>query len=97
MPGAELTETVDDTTWKGQVTVKLGAMSLTLKGTVSMTERDEAAKRVVLDAKGMEARGKGQAKATVTTTMAATGDGGARVHLRNALSWSGQAAQMGGA
>jgi carbon monoxide dehydrogenase subunit G len=97
MPGAELTETVDDTTWKGQVTVKLGAMSLTLKGTVSMTERDEAAKRVVLDAKGMEARGKGQAKATVTTTMAATGDGGARVHLRNDLSWSGQAAQMGGA
>lgn len=95
MPGAELTETVDDRTWKGQVTIKLGAVSLTFKGTVSMTERDDEAKRVALDAKGMEARGKGQAKATVTSTMSSTADGGTRVDMHTDLSLSGQAAQMG--
>ncbi len=95
MPGAELTETVDDRTWKGQVTIKLGAVSLTFKGTVSMTERDDDAKRVALDAKGMEARGKGQATATVTSTMTATEDGGTRVDMHTDLSLSGQAAQMG--
>lgn len=95
MPGAELTETVDDRTWKGKVTIKLGAVSLTFKGTVSMTERDDEAKRVALDAKGMEARGKGQATATVTSTMTATDDGGTRVDMHTDLSLSGQAAQMG--
>lgn len=95
MPGAELTETVDERTWKGQVTIKLGAVSLTFKGTVSMTERDDEAKRVALDAKGMEARGKGQATATVTSTMTATADGGTRVDMHTDLSLSGQAAQMG--
>lgn len=95
MPGAELTETVDDRTWKGKVTIKLGAVSLTFKGTVSMTERDDDAKRVALDAKGMEARGKGQATATVTSTMTATDDGGTRVDMHTDLSLSGQAAQMG--
>lgn len=95
MPGAELTETVDDSTWKGKVTIKLGAVSLTFKGTVTMTERDEANRRVVLDAKGMEARGKGQATATVTSSMEPTDDGGTRVTMHTDLSLSGQAAQMG--
>lgn len=95
MPGAELTETVDDTTWKGKVTVKLGAASLSFRGTVTMTERDADAKRVVLDAKGMEARGKGQATAKVTSTMAPAADGGTRVDIHTDLTLSGQAAQMG--
>lgn len=95
MPGAELTETVDERTWKGRVTIKLGAVSLTFKGTVSMTERDDEAKRVALDAKGMEARGKGQATATVTSTMTAADGGGTRVDMHTDLSLSGQAAQMG--
>ena len=41
MPGAELTETVDDTTWKGNVTVRLGPVKMGFGGTVVMTERDD--------------------------------------------------------
>lgn len=67
MPGAELTETVDDTTWKGKVDMKLGPVSLSFAGTVSIAERDDDAHRVVLSAKGMEQRGKGAANASVTT------------------------------
>ncbi|HEX6332098.1 MAG TPA: SRPBCC family protein [Actinomycetota bacterium] len=67
MPGAELTETVDDHTWKGKVNMKLGPVSLAFAGTVSMDERDDQTHRIVFHAKGMEQKGKGAANATVTS------------------------------
>lgn len=93
MPGAALTETVDDTHWKGKLTMKLGPVSLNFKGKVEMTERDDSAHRVVLKASGMEARGKGAASATVTSTLESF-DGGTRVHVVQDLKISGQAAQF---
>ena len=67
MPGAELTETVDERNWKGKVTIKFGPVGLSFAGTVEMTARDDAAHRVELVAKGMEAKGKGAASATITS------------------------------
>jgi hypothetical protein len=67
MPGAELTETVDERTWKGKVNMKLGPVSLSFAGTVAIEERDDGAHRVVLRAKGMESKGKGAANAAVTS------------------------------
>lgn len=67
MPGAEVTEVVDDRTWKGKVSVKLGPVSLAFAGTVTIEERDDEAHRIVLKAKGMEQKGKGAANATVTS------------------------------
>jgi carbon monoxide dehydrogenase subunit G len=67
LPGAELTETVDERTWKGKVNMKLGPVSMTFSGTVAIEERDDTAHRVVLRAKGMESKGKGAANATVTS------------------------------
>ncbi|MGH2673131.1 MAG: SRPBCC family protein [Actinomycetota bacterium] len=67
MPGAELTETVDERTWKGKVNMKLGPVSLSFAGTVAIEERDDDAHRVVLRARGMESKGKGAANAAVTS------------------------------
>lgn len=67
LPGAELTEVVDDHTWKGRVNVRFGPVAVAFAGTVTMTERDDAARRVTLAAKGTEQRGKGTATATVTS------------------------------
>ena len=36
MPGAEITEVVDDSNWKGKVTIKLGPVSMAFKGKVSI-------------------------------------------------------------
>src|SRR5580765_1187087 len=69
MPGAELTETVDDTTWKGKVAIKLGPVSMGFAGTVKMTERDDQAHHVVLKADGREQRGRGAAAAVVAIDM----------------------------
>lgn len=95
MPGAELTETVDDRTWKGKVAVKLGPVSLSFSGTVVMQERDEAARTVVLKADGKEAKGKGSATALVTSRMEDVDGSGTRVVIATDLSISGALAQFG--
>lgn len=92
MPGAELTETVDERTWKGKVVVKLGPVSLSFAGTVTMEERDDAAHRVVLKASGMEQRGKGAAQATVTSWLEPA-DGATRVTISQDITLSGPVAQ----
>ncbi|MDQ4058571.1 MAG: SRPBCC family protein [Actinomycetota bacterium] len=93
MPGASLTETIDDTHWKGKLTVKLGPVSLNFAGKVEMSERDDEAHRVVLQASGMEQRGKGAASATVTSNLESF-EGGTRVLVVQDLKVSGQAAQF---
>ena len=93
MPGAELTEVVDDRTWKGRVNVKLGPVSLSFAGTVRMEERDDAAHRVVLKAQGMEQKGKGAASATVTSWLEA-GDGITTVKMTADITMSGLVAQI---
>jgi uncharacterized protein len=94
MPGAELTQKVDEENFKGKVTVKLGPVSLVWAGSVTMDEVDEAARKVVLKAKAMEQRGKGSANATVTSTLQHT-DGVTIVTVVQDLNISGQAAQFG--
>lgn len=94
MPGAELTEVVDDRTWKGKVTVKLGPVTLAYAGTVVMEERDDDAHRAVLQAKGTETRGKGTARATVTAALEPASGGGTRAELTTDLTLSGAAAQL---
>lgn len=95
MPGAELTEVVDEKTWKGKVNVKLGPISLSYSGTVVMQERDDEARRVVLKASGTETRGKGTASAVANASMEMTDDGKTRVEISTDLTLSGAAAQLG--
>ena len=93
MPGAELTEVIDDHTWKGKVNMKLGPVSLAFAGTVTMQERDDQAKRIVLAAKGMEQRGKGAANASVTSWLE-QGDGVTNVKMRADIHLTGTVAQL---
>lgn len=95
MPGAELTETIDDRTWKGTVHAKFGPVSMSFAGTVSMQERDDAAHRVVLKATGMEQKGKGAANASVTSWLEPAADpGSTTVKMQADITLTGAAAQM---
>jgi uncharacterized protein len=94
MPGAELTETVDDHTWKGRVHVKFGPVQMTFSGTVTMDERDDTAHRAKLSAKGTEQRGKGAASAGVESWLEPAGDEGTRVNIRSDITITGAAAQL---
>jgi carbon monoxide dehydrogenase subunit G len=93
MPGAQLTETIDDHNWKGRVTMKFGPVSLAFAGTVTMQERDDVAHRVVLRAAGMEQRGKGAANATVTSWLESKGDA-TGVHMEAEVTLTGAVAQL---
>jgi carbon monoxide dehydrogenase subunit G len=93
MPGAQLTETIDDRNWKGRVNMKFGPVALSFAGTVTMQDRDDAAHRVVLHASGMEQRGKGAANATVTSNLEPAGDG-TRVRMSADVTLTGAVAQL---
>jgi carbon monoxide dehydrogenase subunit G len=93
-PGAELTEVVDDHTWKGTVKVKVGPVAMSFAGTVVIQERDDQAHVVVLKADGREQRGKGAASALVQSRLEAV-DGGTKVSIETDLTISGGVAQYG--
>jgi carbon monoxide dehydrogenase subunit G len=93
MPGAELTETIDDRNWKGKVLMKLGPVSLSFAGSVAMDERDDVGHRVVLHAKGMEQKGKGAANAVVTSWLE-PGEGVTIVKMEADITLTGSVAQL---
>ena len=94
MPGAELTEVLNDNQYKGKVHIKMGPVSLSFNGDVDILERDDAAKRMVMKATGAEAKGKGQANATVTSWLEST-SGGTRMWITQDIDLSGPLAQYG--
>jgi hypothetical protein len=94
MPGAELTEAVDERTWKGTVHVRFGPIQMSFTGTVVVEERDDEAHRARLSAKGTEQRGKGAATAKVESWLEPAGDEGTTVHIRSDLTITGAAAQL---
>ena len=93
LPGAELTDVSGDV-FKGRVTTKMGPVSLRFAGTAQIVERDESAKRIVMNCSGSEEKGKGQATMSVTSTMVPSG-GGTRVKVSQDIQLSGAAAQFG--
>lgn len=94
LPGTELTEVVDEDTYEGRVSVKLGPVSMRFAGTANIVERNEAEHKIVLDAAGAEERGKGQAAMLLTATLAKAG-AGTKVMVRQDLQIAGAAAQFG--
>jgi hypothetical protein len=95
MPGAELTEVVDDRNWKGKLNAKFGPVSLSFAGTVTVQERDDTAHRIKLSAKGMEAKGKGAANASVTSWLEPGPDAdSSTVKMQADISLTGAAAQL---
>jgi uncharacterized protein len=94
LPGAELTEDLGGEKYKGRVAVRMGPVRLQFAGTADITERDEAAKRVVVHAAGAEEKGRGQASMIVTAQLVRSGRG-TRVDVSQDLQLSGAAAQYG--
>jgi hypothetical protein len=94
LPGTELTTDLGDDKYEGQVAVRMGPVKLQFAGTAQITERDEAARRIVVNASGAEVRGRGQASMVVTATLASAGRG-TKVGVTQDLQLSGAAAQYG--
>jgi hypothetical protein len=94
LPGATLTDDLGEDKYGGGVAVRMGPVKLQFAGTAQITERDEAAKRIVVHAAGAEQRGRGQAAMDVTATLTQAGRG-TKVSVAQDLQLSGAAAQYG--
>jgi carbon monoxide dehydrogenase subunit G len=95
MPGAQLTETVDESNWKAKVSVKLGPIALQFAADIARTEVDTADNRVVLTTNARELRGRGGAKATIESKLTELGPSQTRVNVLTDLALSGAVAQYG--
>jgi uncharacterized protein len=93
MPGASI-DSIEGDSFTGTVKVKLGPINLTYKGQASFVEKDESARRAVIDARGKDARGNGTAAARVTATLADAG-GKTDVRVNTELDITGKPAQFG--
>jgi uncharacterized protein len=88
--GGRVVEATGPESVKAEIKVKMGAMSLTYAGTVSVIEQDPDAHRAVFQVKSRETRGQGHANADVTFSLS---DGGGTIHT--AAQITGKAASMG--
>jgi carbon monoxide dehydrogenase subunit G len=94
MPGATITDTVDDDHWKAKMAVKLGPISLNFDTAIARESADASARRAVLSADARESKGRGSAKATIESSLAEQ-DGGTRVDIVTDLALTGPVAQYG--
>jgi carbon monoxide dehydrogenase subunit G len=93
MPGAQMTGQEGDDVL-GRVKVKVGPVTSEFSGKVHFVERDRDQRRAVIDAKGKEARGTGNAAATVTAVLHEAGER-TRVTVDTDLKIVGKLAQFG--
>lgn len=93
-PGAALTS-VEGDSFKGTAKVKLGPVALQYAGAGSFLERDDAAHRFVLEAKGKDKRGNGTAGATVTAVLTSAGPDSTSAEVVTDLTITGKPAQFG--
>jgi carbon monoxide dehydrogenase subunit G len=94
LPGAELTDDLGDNKYLGKVAIRMGPVKMQFSGTAEIKERDEAGKRIVVDAAGADEKGRGQAAMMVTARLVTAGRG-TRVEVDQDLQLSGAAAQYG--
>ena len=94
MPGAELTEVIDDRSYKGKVAVRLGPVALSFNGTARFEEIDEAEYRARVKASGTDGKGRGGAQAQVTFQLR-PGEDATEVEISTDLTLSGAVAQYG--
>lgn len=97
MPGAELTEQLSETSYKGGVKVKVGPAVAQFGGQVDVLEKDEAARKMVLRGKGADKGGSSASMDLAATIEADPANPAASVlHGDAAVIVNGKFAQFGG-
>lgn len=94
LPGAELTEVVDERTYKGTVAVRLGPVALSLVGQARLEEIDDAGRRARVRAQGSDPKGRGSADSTIEFRLEPAG-AGTRVLIHSDVKLAGSIAQYG--
>ena len=94
VPGATLTEKIDDKNYKGQVTSSFGPVKASYNGEIQITEMDAVTHKMALVGKGLDSKGKGSADMLMNGSLIEK-DGGTSVKFVMEISISGMLAQFG--
>jgi len=95
MPGARISERVDDTHYKGTVAVKFGPANMSFRGEVEVAAYDAAAQTVRLVGKGTDTTGGSGASMDITARIEAVDAASSRLVGHSEVSMSGKAAAFG--
>ncbi|HMF10296.1 MAG TPA: SRPBCC family protein [Thermoanaerobaculia bacterium] len=96
LPGAAITEKVDDRNYKGTITVKVGPVSASYKGKVRFEKLDAAAGTAEIVASGQDVKGKGGADMRMQSRLTEAGPARTEVAATSQVNITGILAQMGG-
>src|SRR5215831_3382803 len=95
LPGAAITEKMDDGSYGGAITVKVGPVSAKYKGTVRFEKLDEAAHTAEIAAKGQDVSGRGGADMKMQSKLVEKGPSETEVTVVSDVNVTGILAQMG--
>jgi len=93
LPGAKLTDEKDGV-YSGSVKIKVGPVTAEYRGSAEFIERDDENHRAVIDGKGRDSRGAGNAQALITAEMHDEGNDQTRVDISTDLKITGKVAQF---
>ncbi len=94
IPGAELTEVVDERTYKGRVAVRIGPVALSLVGQARLEEADHANHKARVKAQGADSKGRGSTDSVIDFRLEPAGNG-TRVLIHSDVKLAGSIAQYG--
>jgi len=94
VPGATITDQIDDKNYKGEVTLKFGPIKTKYDGEITIAEMDNDAHKMLLRGKGLDSKGKGNAEMTMNGS-AVTIDGGTEIDFKMVVNIQGTLAQFG--
>jgi carbon monoxide dehydrogenase subunit G len=95
LPGAAITGKLDEKTWQGTMTVKVGPVSSSYKGKVAFEKLDSASRTAEIVATGQDTRGRGGADLRLTSSMQEKSPGETEVTTTSRVNITGILAQMG--
>ena len=95
LPGAQITNQVDEKTYAGTITMKVGPVAASYKGTMTFERLDPVAKTAALVAAGQDVRGKGGADMRMTSRLVARAPGETEVQITSQVNVMGILAQFG--
>jgi carbon monoxide dehydrogenase subunit G len=95
VPGAELTEQLDERNFKGKISIKIGPVTAKFNGEAEFTKLEEADYELIMEGKGVDTSGKGGANMTMNIKLSKLEDGGTEMQSSMSLSITGRLAQFG--
>ena len=95
VPGAELTEQLDERNFKGKIRIKIGPVTAKFNGEAEFTKLEEADYELTMEGKGLDTSGKGGANMTMNIKLSTLQEGGTEMQSSMSLSITGRLAQFG--